>query len=131
MTARTLRGAAAIVGVVDDVSPTGELDRHGRALEAAMVRAALDDAGLDLADVDGVAYAGMATGLAEYLGHPPPVRRRDHGRAGRPTSCTSSTRPPPSPPGSATWSSACTPRRRGRDRKRRGRRRPSAAPAGR
>ncbi len=68
MTARTLRGAAAIVGVVDDVSPTGELDRHGRALEAAMVRAALDDAGLDLADVDGVAYAGMATGLAEYLG---------------------------------------------------------------
>ena len=68
MSARTLRGAAAIVGVVDDVSPTGELDRHGRALEAAMVRAALDDAGLDLADVDGVAYAGMATGLAEYLG---------------------------------------------------------------
>jgi acetyl-CoA acetyltransferase len=68
MTARTLRGAAAIVGVVDDVSPTGELDRHGRALEAAMVRDALADAGLSLADVDGIAYAGMATGLAEYLG---------------------------------------------------------------
>lgn len=68
MTDRTLRGAAALVGVVDDVSPTGELDRHGRALEAAMVRAALDDAGLTLADVDGIAYAGMATGLAEYLG---------------------------------------------------------------
>lgn len=68
MTDRTLRGAAALVGVVDDVSPTGELDRHGRALEAAMVRAALDDAGLTPADVDGIAYAGMATGLAEYLG---------------------------------------------------------------
>jgi acetyl-CoA acetyltransferase len=66
--ARTLRGAAAIVGVADDVSPTGELDRHGRALEAAMVREALADAGLTLDDVDGVAYAGMAAGVAEYLG---------------------------------------------------------------
>ena len=34
MTARTLRGAAAIVGVADAASPTGELDRSGRALEA-------------------------------------------------------------------------------------------------
>jgi acetyl-CoA acetyltransferase len=67
----TLRGAAAIVGVADDVSPTGVLDRHGGALEAAMVKAALDDAGLTLADVDGVAYAGSSMQLAEYLGiHP-------------------------------------------------------------
>jgi acetyl-CoA acetyltransferase len=36
-----------------------------------MVREALADAGLTLADVDGICYAGMATGLAEYLGvHP-------------------------------------------------------------
>ena len=28
---RTLRGAAALVGVADDVSPTGELDLHGPA----------------------------------------------------------------------------------------------------
>ena len=47
MTARTLRGAAAIVGVADAVSPTGELDRHGRALEADDGPGALDDAGLD------------------------------------------------------------------------------------
>jgi acetyl-CoA acetyltransferase len=68
---RTLRGAAAIVGVADDVSPTGELDRAGRALEVAMILAALDDAGLTLADVDGVCHAESAVGLAEYLGiHP-------------------------------------------------------------
>jgi acetyl-CoA acetyltransferase len=67
----SLRGRAAIVGVADDVSPTGELDRSGRALEAAMIKAALDDAGLTLADVDGVCHAMSAVGLAEYLGiHP-------------------------------------------------------------
>ena len=67
----SLRGRTAIVGVADDVSPTGELDRTGRELEAAMVRAALDDAGLTLADVDGVCHAQSAVGLAEYLGvHP-------------------------------------------------------------
>jgi acetyl-CoA acetyltransferase len=71
MSDRTLRGLTAIVGVADDVSPTGELERHGRRLEAAMVSEALADAGLTLADVDGICYAGMATGLAEYLGvHP-------------------------------------------------------------
>ncbi len=31
----TLRGKAAIVGVADLASPTGELDLHGRALEIA------------------------------------------------------------------------------------------------
>jgi len=66
-----LRGASAIVGVADDVSPTGELDRHGRELEAAMIKAALDDAGLEVADVDGVCHAESSMALAEYLGiHP-------------------------------------------------------------
>jgi acetyl-CoA acetyltransferase len=70
-TDRTLRGAAAIVGVADDASPTGQLDRHGRALEAAMIKEALDDAGLTLADVDGVCHATSSMALAEYLGiHP-------------------------------------------------------------
>jgi acetyl-CoA acetyltransferase len=70
-TDRTLRGRAAIVGVADAASPTGELELSGRALEGAMIREALDDAGLTIGDVDGVCYAGMATGLAEYLGvHP-------------------------------------------------------------
>ena len=32
------------MGVADAASPTGELDRHGRHLEAAMVREALADA---------------------------------------------------------------------------------------
>jgi acetyl-CoA acetyltransferase len=68
VSARTLRGAAALVGVADAVSPSGELEARGRALEAAMVHEALADAGLTLADVDGVAYAGSAAGLAEYLG---------------------------------------------------------------
>jgi acetyl-CoA acetyltransferase len=68
---RTLRGAAAVVGVADDVSPTGELDRTGRELEVAMVLDALDDAGLTLADVDGVCHPESAVSFAEYLGvHP-------------------------------------------------------------
>ena len=68
---RSLRGAAAIVGVADDVSPTGELDRTGRELEVAMVLDALDDAGLTLADVDGVCHPESAVAFAEYLGlHP-------------------------------------------------------------
>jgi acetyl-CoA acetyltransferase len=67
----SLRGQAAIVGVADAVSPTGELDSHGRALEAHVIREALDDAGLTLADVDGVCHAQSSVGLAEYLGiHP-------------------------------------------------------------
>ncbi len=71
MRERTLRGEAAIVGVADLASPTGELDMTGRALEAAMIKAALDDAGLTLADVDGVTHAGSSMALAEFLGiHP-------------------------------------------------------------
>jgi acetyl-CoA acetyltransferase len=68
MTERTLRSAAAIVGVADSASPTGVLDLHGRVLEAAMVREALADAGLSIDDVDGVCYGGMAPSIAEYLG---------------------------------------------------------------
>jgi acetyl-CoA acetyltransferase len=71
VTSGSLRGRAAIVGVADAASPTGELDRRGRLLEAAMIREALDDAGLTLADVDGICCSGLATGVAEYLGiHP-------------------------------------------------------------
>ncbi|HTD49676.1 MAG TPA: acetyl-CoA acetyltransferase, partial [Acidimicrobiia bacterium] len=71
MSERTLRAAAAIVGVADAASPTGVLDIHGRALEAAMVRDALSDAGLAIDDVDGVCYGGMSPALVEYLGiHP-------------------------------------------------------------
>ena len=67
----TLRGAAAIVGVADAVSPTGELDRFGRDLETEMILQALEDAGLTLGDVDGVCHSQSAMGLAEYLGiHP-------------------------------------------------------------
>ena len=67
-----LRGRAAVVGVADMASPTGELDLHGRALEVAVLKAALDDAGLTPGDVDGICYAGgMGMGsvqLAEFLG---------------------------------------------------------------
>jgi acetyl-CoA acetyltransferase len=66
-----MRGAAAIVGVADAVSPTGELELTGRALEATMVAEALADAGLSLDDVDGICHAGSSMQLAEYLGiHP-------------------------------------------------------------
>ena len=63
-----LRGQAAIVGVTDAVSPTGELDLTGRALEARMVKEALDDAGLKLSDIDGVCHSGSSMAFAEYLG---------------------------------------------------------------
>jgi acetyl-CoA acetyltransferase len=57
--------------VADDVSPTGELNRFGRELEVAVVLDALADAGLSLADVDGVCHPESAVGFAEYLGvHP-------------------------------------------------------------
>jgi acetyl-CoA acetyltransferase len=67
----TLRGKAAIVGVTDAVSPTGELDLTGRALEAQMVKEALDDAGLTLSEIDGVCHHGGSIQFAEFLGiHP-------------------------------------------------------------
>ncbi|MCG8589186.1 MAG: acetyl-CoA acetyltransferase [Proteobacteria bacterium] len=70
-TDRTLRGAAALVGVAEQVSATGELDLRGRELETAVVKAALDDAGLTLSDVDGVCHAASSMQFAEYLGiHP-------------------------------------------------------------
>jgi acetyl-CoA acetyltransferase len=70
------RGAAAIVGVADAVSPTGELDGSLRSIEVGVVGEALADAGLSLADVDAVACCTGGIGmpsleLAEYLGvHP-------------------------------------------------------------
>jgi acetyl-CoA acetyltransferase len=67
----TLRGRAAIAGVTDAVSPTGELALTGRALEAQMVRDVLDDAGLTLGDIDGVCHSGNSIQFAEFLGiHP-------------------------------------------------------------
>ena len=41
---RELRGKAAIVGVSDACSPTGLIEKSGRALEIQMIREALDDA---------------------------------------------------------------------------------------
>lgn len=67
----TIRGAAAIVGVAEAVSPTGELPIRGRALEAKVIREALEDAGLRLSDVDGVCHADSALDLAEFLGIAP------------------------------------------------------------
>ena len=76
MTSNQFRAAAAIVGVADAVDPSGQLQGTVRGLEAAMIKAALDDAGLTLADVDGVCTnnsPGWAPSmeLAEYLGIQP------------------------------------------------------------
>src|SRR3954451_17977387 len=62
------RGAAAVVGVADAASPTGELELTGRALEVAMLKEALDDAGLQLRDIDGICHSGSSMAFAEYLG---------------------------------------------------------------
>jgi len=64
------RAKAAVVGVADIASPTGQLDRSDRALQFDMIAAALADAGLTIADVDGVFAAGfgmVAMDLAEAL----------------------------------------------------------------
>lgn len=71
-----MRAATAIVGVADAASSTGELDGSVRELEVRMIREALDDAGLGLADVDGLAVCtspGWAPSLdlAEHLGIAP------------------------------------------------------------
>jgi acetyl-CoA acetyltransferase len=63
-----MRGKAVIAGAVDAASPTGELDLTGRALEARMIREVLDDAGLQLSDIDGICHSGSAMQLAEFLG---------------------------------------------------------------
>jgi acetyl-CoA acetyltransferase len=63
----TLRGRAAIVGISEAVSATGELPMWGRALEAKVIKEALADAGLGLDDVDGVAHAWSSLDLAEFL----------------------------------------------------------------
>ena len=68
----SLRAKAAIVGVADAVSPTGELEGTVRALEVRMIREALDDAGLAIGDVDAI-FSNLSSGwapsleLAEYL----------------------------------------------------------------
>lgn len=76
MVDRSMRGAAAIVGVSDAVSPTGELEGSVRALEVRVIREALADAGLAIGDVDGLfscTTPGWAASLelAEYLGIAP------------------------------------------------------------
>lgn len=68
-----LRGASAVVGVADAVSPDGLLDGSLRQLEATVITEALESAGLTLRDVDGVASCTGAlimpsVELAEYLG---------------------------------------------------------------
>jgi acetyl-CoA acetyltransferase len=70
------RGAAAVVGVADAADPSGMLDGTVPQLEARMVREALADAGLALADVDGLCTnnaLGWAASLelAERLGISP------------------------------------------------------------
>lgn len=62
-----LRGKAVIAGASDAVSPTGELGGTARGAEVRVILEALADAGLTLADVDGVFCAGDSMGLAEYL----------------------------------------------------------------
>ena len=61
-----LRAKAAIVGVADAVSPTGELEGSVRALEVQVIREALDDAGLAISDVDAV-FAYCEEGPEIYL----------------------------------------------------------------
>jgi acetyl-CoA acetyltransferase len=64
----------AVAGIAERASPTGVLDVWGRRLHTAVATAALADAGLTLADVDGLATTGTcmpSVELGEHLGvHP-------------------------------------------------------------
>ncbi|HEU5152358.1 MAG TPA: acetyl-CoA acetyltransferase [Iamia sp.] len=76
MSDHPLRGAAAIVGVADAADASGQIPGTVPQIEARMIREALADAGLTLADVDGVAInnpVGWAASLelAERLGITP------------------------------------------------------------
>lgn len=69
-----MKGKAAIVGVADKVSPTGVLGVSERQLEMEMIGEALEDAGLTIADVDGICATGFmmpSMELAEHLGITP------------------------------------------------------------
>jgi acetyl-CoA acetyltransferase len=73
MTTSTLRGAVAIAGVADEVSSSGEIDVPLRTLEARVIKAALDDAGIEPSEVDGLCSCtgGVlmhSVELAEQLG---------------------------------------------------------------
>lgn len=66
-----IRGRAAIVGVADDVSPTGVLGQSEQALQVKMIRQALEDAGLKVSDLDGIFTTGFmmpALDIAQHLG---------------------------------------------------------------
>ncbi|MFN0089470.1 MAG: acetyl-CoA acetyltransferase [Acidimicrobiales bacterium] len=70
------RAKAVIAGAADDVTPSGELEGSHRAIEMRMIKAALDDAGLSISDVDGFATCFGTSffpsmDLAEYLGVTP------------------------------------------------------------
>ena len=70
-----------MVGVADEVSPSGLIDVPLRELEARVVVEALADAGLSLRDVDGLCTCTGGTlmhsvELAEYLGHHTTIHRR-------------------------------------------------------
>ena len=71
-----IRAAAAVVGVADEVSPSGVIDVPLRELEARVITDALTDAGLSLRDVDGLCTCTggalmHSVELAEYLGIAP------------------------------------------------------------
>lgn len=63
----SLRGKASIVGIADAMSPSGELAGSNRLLELRMIRDALADAGLTIADVDGLAVATGGTGMSPAI----------------------------------------------------------------
>lgn len=71
-----VRGAAAIVGVADELSPDGMIPGDIRSIESRVVTAALADAGMTLDEVDGLFTCTNGTlmhsvELAEYLGIEP------------------------------------------------------------
>ena len=118
VTDRTLRGAAALVGVADAVSPPAS------STATAAPRGGDDPRGPGRRR----AHPGRRRRRVPTPARPPaspstsasgPATSTGPWSAAPATSSTSSTPPPPSPPGCATWWSACTRPRPRSDRKRR------------
>src|SRR3546814_18812328 len=70
-----LRAAAAIVGAVDAVSPDGRLGRSDAQLEVEVIRGALEDASLTIADVHCLMQPHGMMGSLELRARPRPPGR--------------------------------------------------------
>ena len=99
MAGRSLRGEAAIVGVADAVSPTGELDTRGHGSRRRWSARRSTTPGSPSPTSTACAAPASPRGTGRVPRHPPRGSSTARSSAARASRCTSSTRRRPSPPG--------------------------------